>query len=130
MNTKLLGEFCNQTKREALDDLKRLWENLAETGSDSKQDACLELFGYLPENYCPACHWVEYAEESDKTCRSCPVKEWAERWDRGETSWMEAPCTDLGPYVEWLWASNEHDRKRAALEVLELINNSREETDQ
>ena len=96
-----------------------LWKWLAKTGKESKE----KYFNNAqPLNYCYACEEVKYLQPGFDNyyftvCKNCPV-DWG-------TKRYFAQCENKGSsYRAWVYASTVEDRKRAAKEVLQCIENT------
>ena len=94
------------TKRKALIDGLVLWKCVLANphwGMDEKIDNVRKILGYVPRDYCPACH---YAKSQTKTknemhCDYCPVVGWD----------AVTPCNSLGmEYDGWASAKTEEGR--------------------
>ena len=93
---------------------KRLWDILAQTGGDSKQEA-LKTMGEtdFPVMRCYACSAkAESALYEEHECPlDCPLN-----WEE----FSKGPCFEGGLYDEWAWANTKEKRKRIAALIRDL----------
>lgn len=115
-----------RTREEALDQCQRLWEELARTGSRDKAGTVRVVLGYRPRSNCPACEWDEQGRD-EIICLNCPVK----AWRRVDSRDLPNKCCDPdSPYWCWGDAQDCDERQYFARKILELVEESRDETTQ
>ena len=128
------------TKNEALELSRQLWDRISKL-PDADLDGqrryqverhakkqCLKAMGYTydeVEHGCFACQFAlqEGTTEDDEIdCRECPVPAWrAIALDDYDEDEDDRPCTQKGPYSDFVDANNPDERRAAAIAVRDLM---------
>ena len=99
----------------------KLWDELARTGGDEKDEAFDTVFNDeipVPFCFCFACEASLDIATHDRNCDLCPIS-WR---GRGGPRYSDStPCTRLGsPFDAWCSAGTKKERKRLAAIIRDL----------
>lgn len=113
------------TKREALRICGELWDWLAKTGAECKDDwPGWDKYGEM-ENNCPCCTYSNQSyvfPDYFFSCKNCPIK-WISNKYKNSSNYDDfyPDCQqDPSPFHKWEEADNKEERKAAARKVKAL----------
>jgi len=119
--SKIVTSELSACKKTAL-----IWQELARTGDNDKEDAVMKVFSFDPyfSNDCPCCEFVgeiELDRDILENCPTCPMKDF---WPSDMPFYMccdkESEDDSIGIYMLWVDAEELEDRCKYATVIYHL----------